>query len=111
MTPTFWRTDGEDALLAIRLTPRSAKEQISGLWQDEKGAVWLQVQVRAVPEKGRANDALLRLLAKALHIPAKTMKLDSGDTSRLKRVRLIGKAQEVADLTKEWMKDDNGQAD
>ena len=103
MTARFWRIDGDDALLAIRLTPRSAKEQINGLWQDEKDAVWLQAQVRAVPEKGRANDALIRLLAKALHLPAKNILLDRGDTSRLKQVRLIGKAQEVADLTKEWM--------
>lgn len=100
---SFWRKDGEDALLAIRLTPRSAKEQINGVWQDEKGAFWLQVQVRAVPEKGRANDALFRLLAKSLHIPAKSIRLESGDSSRLKRVRLVGKAPEVAIVTKEWM--------
>ncbi len=90
----FWRIDGDDLILAVRLTPRSAKEGLGGVWRDEKDAAWLQAQVRAVPEKGKANGALISLIAKSLKIPAKDILLESGDTSRLKRLRLIGRAGE-----------------
>jgi len=100
---SFWRIDGDDLILAIRLTPRSAKEGTGGVWRDERGAAWLQAQVRAVPEKGRANEALVRLLAKRLRIPAKEILLDSGDSSRLKRLRLIGQARNAAAMMKDWI--------
>ncbi|MGE4430560.1 MAG: DUF167 domain-containing protein [Sphingobium sp.] len=99
----FWRIDGDDLLIAVRLTPRSAKEGAGGLWRDSGGAVWLQAQVRAVPEKGKANDALIRLLAKQLHIPAKDIVVDSGGSSRLKRLRLIGRAHDAAAMLKDWI--------
>lgn len=102
---SFWRTDGDDLMLAIRLTPRSAKEGTGGVWRDEKGAAWLQAQVRAVPEKGRANDALIGLLAKRLRIPAKDILLDSGDSSRLKRLRLKGQARNAAAIMKDWIEE------
>lgn len=102
MADGFWRIDGDDLILAVRLTPRSAKDGIGGLWRDEKDMAWLQVQVRAVPEKGRANEALIRLLAKRLKLPAKDVLLESGDTSRLKRLRLVGRAERAAAMTEEW---------
>ena len=88
----FLRADGEDLLLAIRLTPKSAKEQIGGTWRDEKGVDWLQASVRAVPEKGKANKALIQSIAERLGIAARDIMLESGDTNRLKRIRLIGHA-------------------
>tara|TARA_R110000782_G_scaffold182437_6_gene272722 strand:+ start:66270 stop:66584 length:315 start_codon:yes stop_codon:yes gene_type:complete len=97
----FLRTDGDDLLIAVRLTPKSAKETIGGMWQDEKGMHWLQASVRAVPEKGRANAALIQLIAKRLKLPAKGIVLESGDTGRLKRLRLVGHAEEAARITEE----------
>lgn len=83
-----WRVDGDDLILAVRLTPRSAKDAMGGIWIDEKGAGWLQVQVRAVPEKGLANAALIRVMAKMLDLAARHITLEAGDTSRLKRLRI-----------------------
>jgi uncharacterized protein len=93
-----WRADGDDVLIAIRLTPRSAKEGIAGIWTDDKGALWLQVQVRAVPEKGQANTALIQLMAKHLNVRPKDIALESGDTARLKRIRITGMANEAAGI-------------
>ncbi len=92
MAAGFTRIDGDDLILAIRLTPRSAKERVGGVWQDEKGAQWLAASVRAVPEKGKANAALVRLIARYLSLAAKDITLESGDISRLKRLRLSGMA-------------------
>ena len=103
MSEGFWRADGDAVLLSIRLTPRSGKDRIGGLWRDEKEAVWLCAQVRAVPEKGKANVALIQLMAKALNIPASRISLEAGDTSRQKRLRVVCDAQTIEPLLKEWM--------
>jgi len=101
VTGGFWRTDDDDLILAVRLTPRSAKDAAGGTWQDEKGASWLQVQVRAVPEKGKANSALIRLIAKLFSVPAGNIRLEAGETSRLKRLRLVGGAAAAEEMTRE----------
>jgi uncharacterized protein (TIGR00251 family) len=98
---SFLRVDGEDLLLAIRLSPKCAKDQIGGTWQDEKGALWLQASVRAVPEKGKANAALIQSIAGRLGIAARDIVLESGDTNRLKRLRLTGYGSDAGRIGKE----------
>lgn len=50
----------------------------------------MSARVRAVPEKGKANGALIALLSKRLDWPKGAILLESGDTNRLKRLRIIG---------------------
>jgi len=90
-----WRIEGETLRLAIRLTPKSAKEGMGGSWRDEKEALWLCAQVRAVPEKGKANDALIKLLAKQLDVAPRAIRLDAGDTSRLKRLTIMCDSDDI----------------
>lgn len=82
--------DGDDLILSVRLTPGATREEVGGVWTDEKGAHWLSARVRAVPEKGKANAALIALLAKRLDWPRSAISLESGDTNRLKRLRIKG---------------------
>lgn len=76
----------------MRLTPRASGERIDGTVTDAGGARYLAVRVRAVPEKGKANEALLRLLADALNVPLKAVAIRSGHNSRLKIVAVAGEA-------------------
>jgi uncharacterized protein YggU (UPF0235/DUF167 family) len=96
---SVWTQAGDDLLLSVRLTPGSAKEDVGGGWTDAHGAHWLSARVRAVPEKGRANDALIALLSKRLDWPKGAILLESGDTNRLKRLRIIGGGGALARLT------------
>jgi uncharacterized protein len=96
---SVWSQDGEDILLCIRLTPGAARDEMGGRWTDEKGAQWLGARVRAVPEKGKANVALIALLADRLDWPRSAISLESGDTNRLKRLRIKGGGQALARLT------------
>lgn len=82
------RRDGADLLLAVRLTPRANRARIGGLFTDSHGNRWLQAAVTAPPDKGKANTALVALLAKTLRVPASTIILEAGDTNRLKRLRI-----------------------
>jgi uncharacterized protein len=71
--------------LRMEVSPGSARGEIVG----RQGEAW-KVRVAAAPERGRANEALLRLLANALGIPAGKLSLVSGHASRDKVVELRG---------------------
>ncbi len=73
------------ARLKLHLTPGARQEGIGG-WQG--GA--LRLRVRARPEKGRANEAALRLLADRLGLPRTALSIIRGATSRDKLVQVDG---------------------
>jgi len=54
-----------------------------------------KIRVRAVPEDGKANDALIRLVAQALDLPRSTLRLQSGATARTKVLAISGDVQEI----------------
>jgi len=74
-----------EALISIRVTPRSSKDEVLG-WQDGV----LRVRLKAPPVEGRANEALCRYLASLLGVPAKDVDVVSGATARTKRLRVNG---------------------
>jgi uncharacterized protein YggU (UPF0235/DUF167 family) len=78
-------------LLSVRLTPRASQDRVGGQWTDEKEQAWLSASVTAPPDKGRANAALIDLLARTLGVPRTSISLEAGDTSRLKRLRIKGR--------------------
>lgn len=59
----------EPVRLLVRLTPKAAQNKVQGWATDETGQKILKASVTAVPEKGKANEALITLLAKTLKIP------------------------------------------
>jgi len=73
------------ARLAIRLTPRANRDAIVG---EREGT--LLVRVTAPPVDGAANEALIRLLAKQLHLAKGSVRIVSGGTSRTKSVEIEG---------------------
>jgi uncharacterized protein (TIGR00251 family) len=76
------------AQLPIRVTPRSAKVGIGGWRQGSDGRAELEIRVAEAPSDGAANEALLKLLAKALGVSRAEVKIVSGATSRHKRVTI-----------------------
>ncbi|MBW8881315.1 MAG: DUF167 domain-containing protein [Asticcacaulis sp.] len=76
--------------LTVRLTPKAAKDAVDGWGQDEHGRRFLKIRVRAAPIEGRANEALVAFLAKALKVPKSRVTLIAGETSRLKQVEIEG---------------------
>jgi uncharacterized protein (TIGR00251 family) len=76
---------GVTASLVVRVTPRGGRDEIAG-WQGDE----LHVRLRAPPVEGRANEALIRLLAKRLSVPPSSIELVSGGTARVKRLRVEG---------------------
>lgn len=75
-------------LLAIRVTPRSSKPGIGGWRTGADGRDELEVRVAEAPTDGAANDAVVKLLAKALKISRAELKIVSGAASRHKRLAI-----------------------
>lgn len=76
----------------VRLTPRSGGDSISGWQTGPNGSRFLKARVSAPPEDGKANDALIRLLAAQLHIGRSRIKIVSGAASRTKLIEVQGLA-------------------
>ena len=68
--------------LTLRVTPRASRNAI-----DAEGAV-LRIYVTTVPEGGKANAAVLKLLAKALGVPKSRLRIVQGETGRDKVVEI-----------------------
>ena len=71
--------------LRLRVSPGVGRNEIVG----RHGQAW-KVRVTEPPERGRANDAVLRLLAERLRVPVVRLSLVSGSASREKIVELRG---------------------
>jgi uncharacterized protein len=69
----------------LRVSPGSGRAAIVGRYGDG----W-KVRVTAAPEHGRANDAVIKLLADALSVPRETLSIVSGHGGRDKIVELTG---------------------
>ena len=87
MTPC-WRLVPGGAEVRVRAQPNASKDAIEGLGADASGQTFLKVRVRAVPEKGKANAAIEKLLAKALGLPGSAVVIEKGETQRIKTVRI-----------------------
>lgn len=86
----FYRRRDDGIELFVRLTPKAARDALEGVEQTADGHSHLKARVRAVPEKGAANAALARLVAKSLRVPAGSVEVVAGGTARLKTLRLTG---------------------
>ena len=75
-------------ILPIRVSPRSAKPGIDGWRKDAEGREELEVRVAEAPADGAANEAVIRLLVRALGVRRSELSIISGATSRHKRVSI-----------------------
>lgn len=87
----------------MRLTPKAARDGVQGLKAAANGGVELAIGVTAIPEKGKANAALLRLLAKELGVAGQDLRLAAGETDRHKQVALEGDVKEWRARLDAWL--------
>ncbi len=71
--------------IKVRVHPKASRNQVEGFNDDV-----LVVKVTAVPEKGKANQALVELLAETLDIAKSKVKIVRGQSSRDKRIAIDG---------------------
>ena len=74
----------EKQTITVKLTPGAKQNKVMGWEEDLFGDRTLKVQVTAIPEKGKANKALIALLSKHWKIPKSAITIIRGETSRTK---------------------------
>ena len=75
----------EGTVIAVRARPGARKDAILGIRGDA-----LRIGVTAAPERGKANQAVADLLARALEVKGSQIRLLTGETSREKRFLIEG---------------------
>ncbi len=75
-------------IITVKLTPKAAADRIGDPRQLPNGETQLMVYVKAVPENGKANAAMLALLAKHYDLAPSRFTILRGHTARNKQIRI-----------------------
>jgi len=88
----------------VRLKPSGRANCTDGVMQNVEGLDVLKATVTQVPENGKANQALIKLLAKEWKLAKSTLEVLQGQTSRNKILHLSGNADQLAQTVQIWAK-------
>jgi uncharacterized protein len=75
-------------IMPVRLTPKASSDRVGETRKLPNGDEQLVVYVTASPEDGKANEAMIRLLAKHLGVATSRLTIVRGQTNRNKLVRV-----------------------
>ena len=89
--------------VALKVTPKAARAAIGGLGADADGRAYLKVAVTAAPERGKANAAVIKLLARAWRLPPSALSITGGATARRKTLHVAGDTPELLKHLNEWI--------
>ncbi|WP_208437827.1 DUF167 domain-containing protein [Bartonella taylorii] len=94
----FHQFDSNGLSLFVYLIPKASVDRIMGVEIRDNGKQYLVVRLRAVPEDGKANRALIKFLAKQWKIPSSCISLKSGTTSRYKQLYFSTHLEELKQI-------------
>lgn len=89
--------------MRLKVTPRARKDSVGGVVEGPDGPA-LKISVTAPADEGRANDAVIALLARAWRVPKGAIELVQGAKSRQKLVHVTADAHELLPRLDAWLK-------
>lgn len=105
-SPITLASDG--VRVALRVNPRAGRDRIEGLAEEAGGRTALKLSVCAAPEDGKANTAVLKLLAKAWRMPRSALSIAAGAGARRKIVHVAGDGPALARRITAWLGEPHG---
>jgi len=99
---SFFRTLDAGLTLTVRVTPKASRDAIVGVMATADGLA-LKVAVTAPADKGKANAAVIALIADAFGIAKSHITLTMGETDRRKVLRVSGDPATLAATAQTWM--------
>lgn len=86
--------------LALKVIPKAGQDKIDGVLVGDNGP-YVKLRVTAVPEDGKANKAVVKLLAKAWGVPKSALSIVIGETSRDKVIEI----ENGGDKVRRWLEE------
>ena len=83
MTAGWYRWDGPDLVLTLKIQPRAGRDELTGPLD---GAY--KIRITAPPVDGKANSHLVAFLARTFGVAKSKVRIEMGETGRHKRVRI-----------------------
>jgi len=93
----------EGLRVALKVTPKAARAGIAGVEADAAGRGVLKVRVTEAPEGGKANAAVVKLLAKAWKLPKGALRVTAGAKDRRKTLLVVGDPDALAARLRTWL--------
>jgi uncharacterized protein (TIGR00251 family) len=100
----FFKPVADGLILAVRVSPNASRAAIDGIVTDADGSQYLKIAVTVPPENGKANEAVIALLAKTLRLAKSTVSLTGGATARRKTLLIAGETRELETRITEWLR-------
>ncbi|MEI9885508.1 MAG: DUF167 family protein [Rhizomicrobium sp.] len=96
------RVTGGGVLFHLRLTPKGGRDAVECWVAGADGKEHLKARVGAPPEDGKANAALIALLAKTFGVPRSTIRIAAGAAARLKTIAIRSTAPALVARLEKW---------
>ena len=87
----------------LKVTPKAKRNQFGGLLDEPDGGKALKVAVTTAPEGGKANEAVIALMAKEWGVAKSAISVVSGATDRRKLVEIRGPSQDLLARLRGWL--------
>ncbi len=87
----------------VKVTPKAGRNRVDGLAPEADGGVALKVAVTAAPEDGKANAAVIALLAREWGVAKSTISVVLGAADRRKVLHLAGDPAALGRLLSDWL--------
>ena len=76
--------------LRIKVIPKSPKNEIIGVMEDQEDGEIIKIRIKAAPERNKANLELIKFLSETYHVPKANIAIVSGQKEQLKLIRING---------------------
>jgi uncharacterized protein (TIGR00251 family) len=103
MSGTLFQPVARGLKVALRVTPNAARDRIDGVETRPGAGPQLRIRVRAVPDKGKANNAVIALLAETWDLPKSAFSIVAGETARDKTLLIDGAPEQLTALLAPWL--------
>ncbi len=104
MVTALFAPIGDGLVVLLKVTPRARRAGVTGVRADGDGLPVLLVSVNAPPEDGKANAAVIALLAEEWGVPRSSLTILSGATDRRKRLQIANATPALLARLEGWRK-------
>jgi len=102
--PTPFSAAIDGLRIRVHARPGGRRDCVEGLRRDADGGVAIKLTVRAAAQDGKANEAIVKLLAGEWGLPQRLLTLRSGATDRRKSFHLAGDPAALLARLEGWLK-------